>query len=208
MAISETKHFTGSASHRSKLPSAINTSIPLHKCFPSIISAHQLTLSSSSWMLKFIAMLFWALSSMAILSNAAAVGTCTTHNPTNGTILPRNDCLRVRPTGEAFHHSSGQGLLPAPVGSCDNLFKYVQRRAGEKRTSESKYECQDGCCVTWKNLSSIDGFNPSTVSFNDLVAPIAVAISQGTIEGQTLGTISNRVLGGRCADIFIGKRPW
>jgi len=103
--------------------------------------------------------------------------------------------------------SSAEFIMEPGLGSetvsCQNLLRELQLggRARFVQSGSDGFSADGNCRVFW---SSRD-VNPAQVSFDDLVAPVALALARGQQPDEhTGGVLKNYRLAGVCTDVSVG----
>ena len=156
---------------------------------------------------KAILLLLWTFVATAALSYAAVLPASPSE------VLENVDgdtatSLVGRQTCNGPESISNSGFLPAVVPalkeSCLNLLNKLQQggRATFVGEGGSDVRSDDGICTI--NWTSRD-VDPAQVSFDDLVAPMAVAFFRGSDDnGRTGGVIKDYLLADVCTDVRVG----
>jgi len=136
---------------------------------------------------------------MVTLVNAAAFPSAQPHVSTDADILPRQDC-----TDDISRAPFDRVLLsdsPATTGDCMRLLQELQK-GGRQVRFETFFKTFGDCTISWNGVS---GISPRDVTYDDMVAPLAVIISRGSSDGTTFGGIEKYPLGElkQCTSIHV-----
>ena len=149
---------------------------------------------------KAIVLLSWTFVAMVAFVNAAAFPSMGARISTSADILRRQGCTGPEDISHAtvtFDTTLISG--PARTEDCMRLLQELQDGVREAKF-RTFYKRFGRCQISWNDET---GIKPGDVTFDDLVAPLAVIISRGSSEGGTFGGIENYLLGGKCTDILV-----
>jgi len=164
-------------------------------------------------LIKSIATLLWTLATVTLLAEASPsedsrlsktgrVGEETQIHPRQ-----QQQCAAGPDNvGATFQDPISDGLTPGKEATCTALLKFLETGGKSKNITPGKNGiCMPDiknpeCCIDWKNNKG----EMALVRFDDLVAPLKVALSQGTKDGGTRGSLKSYLLAA-CTDIFVSK---